>query len=63
MTSHVVLLAVYCVFRLYQPDVFRDVSGRTVQLSSLALPGNQYEYVSHIWNVFRISRFMDSNLQ
>ena len=29
-TSRLVLLAVYCVFRLYQPDVFSDVSGTVI---------------------------------
>ena len=51
------LLAVFCVCRLYQPDVFSDISGnRTVPLSSCVLPGNKYKPVSHIWTIFRISR-------
>ena len=55
-TSRLILLAVYCVCRLYQPDVISDVSERrTVQLSLCTLPGNQYKLVSHIWTMFRIS--------
>ena len=58
-TSHLVLLAVYCVFRLYQPDVFSDVSGRgIVSYHRATLPGNQYKLVSHIWTIFRISRII-----
>ena len=40
--------------------VISDVSGRViVQLSSCALPGNQYKRVcSHIWTIFRIIRII-----
>ena len=52
-TSHLVLLAVYCACRLYQPDVISDVSGRrTVQLSLCALPGNQYKLVCLIFGQY-----------
>ena len=55
-TSRLVLLAMYCVSTLYQPDVFSDVTGRsTFQLSSCALPGYQCILVSHIWIILRIS--------
>ena len=58
-TLHLVLLDMYCVCILYQPDVFSEVSGRsTVSYHRATLTGNQYKLVSHIWTIFRISRII-----